>query len=216
MTSHRETRGRVVRRWLPSIVVAVAVIAGGFALSHFHGPRPRLAKPSTTVSPAAAFNQPPASPTEVHVPASHTQRPAPAPKPKPPSPCRTNADAQRVIVSIAQQHAWMCTGPKQVKDSVVTSGATATGDGTPLGTWHIQAKQTDRMLTVLSGDSFHVDYWMPYDDVYGFHDAAWQKFPFGSAQYRTEGSHGCVHFPHAVMAWLYGWADIGATVTIQN
>jgi lipoprotein-anchoring transpeptidase ErfK/SrfK len=214
MTSHRVKRRRLLLRWLPTVLVVVAVIAGGYALSRFHGPRPHLAKPSTTVSPAAQFNEPPLASNEAPSPASRTQRPAP--QPPAPSPCRTNTDPQRVIVSIAEQHAWMCAGSKQVKDSAVTSGATATGDGTPLGTYHIQAKETDRMLTVLSGEAFHVDYWMPYDGVYGFHDALWQKFPYGSPQYRTDGSHGCVHFPHAMMGWLYNWADVGATVTIQN
>ena len=213
MTSHREKRRRIVLRLLPTVLVVLAVIAGGYALSRFHGPRPHLAQPSSTVTPAAQFNQPARPSTEAHVPATHSRRPAPPP---PPSPCRTNTDPQRVIVSIAKQHAWICAGAKQVKDSAVTSGATATDDGTPLGTWHFQAKETDRMLTVLSGESFHVDYWMPYDGVYGFHDAAWQKFPYGSSQYKTDGSHGCVHFPHAVMSWLYSWADIGATVTIQT
>jgi hypothetical protein len=214
MTSHRVPRQRVVRRWLPTALAVLAVIVGGYLLSRFHGPRPHLAQPTSTASPAGFDALP--SPTEVHAPATHTQRPAPPPPAPALSPCRTNTDAQRVIVSIARQHAWVCAGPRQVKDSAVTSGATATGAGTPLGTWHIQAKQTDRMLTVLSGESFHVDYWMPYDGVYGFHDAAWQTFPYGSAQYRTEGSHGCVHFPHPVMAWLYNWADVGATVTIRN
>jgi lipoprotein-anchoring transpeptidase ErfK/SrfK len=217
MASHRVTRRSLVLRWLPTVFVVLAVIGGGFALSRFHGPRPHLATPSTTVSPAAQFNQaPPASPTVAHAPATHARTSAAPPPPKPPSPCRTNTDAQRVIVSIAKQHAWVCAGPRQLKDTPVTSGATATGDGTPVGTYHLQAKETDRMLTVLSGESFHVDYWMPYDGVYGFHDASWQKFPYGSSQYRTDGSHGCVHFPHAVMAWLYNWADVGATVTIQS
>ena len=213
MTSHRAKRSGLVplRRWLPPVLVLLAVIAVGVALSRFHGPRPRLAAPPTTVSPAAAqLHAPPAAPV---TPSTHP--PAAPAKPKPPSPCQGSVDAQRVIVSIGQQHAWVCAGARQVKDSAVTTGATASGDGTPTGTWHVQAKQTDRMLTVLSGESFHVDYWVPYDGVYGFHDSSWQKFPYGSSQYRTDGSHGCVHFPHTIMAWLYNWVQVGATVTIR-
>jgi len=48
-----------------------------------------------------------------------------------------------------------------------------------------------------------VKYWIPYDGVYGFHDSSWQTFPYGSQQYRTDGSHGCVHFPLTVMSWIY-------------
>jgi lipoprotein-anchoring transpeptidase ErfK/SrfK len=210
MTSHRVKRRRVVqlRRWLPTVLVLLAVIAAGIVLSRFHGPRPRLAAPPTTVSPAAQLQAPPSVPTTPHTPATRA-------KPAPPSPCRASVDAQRVIVSIARQHAWVCAGSRQVKDSAVTTGATASGDGTPTGTWHVQAKETDRMLTVLSGESFHVDFWVPYDGVYGFHDSSWQTFAYGSPQYRTDGSHGCVHFPHTIMAWLYNWVQVGATVTIQ-
>ncbi|HEY7046125.1 MAG TPA: L,D-transpeptidase [Jatrophihabitantaceae bacterium] len=209
MTSHRAKRRHVVplRRWLPTVLVLLAVIAAGIALSRFHGPRPRLAAPPTTVSPAAQLHAPPPAPST-----SATHTPA---TPAPPSPCTGSADAQRVIVSISRQHAWVCAGARQIKDSPVTTGASASGDGTPTGTWHVQAKQTDRMLTVLSGESFHVDFWVPYDGVYGFHDASWQKFPYGSSQYRTDGSHGCVHFPHTIMAWLYNWVQVGATVTIR-
>jgi len=213
MTTHRAKRRRVLLRWLPTVLVLVAVIAGGIALSRFHGPRPRLAAPTTTsVSPAA----------QIHAPAPTTPRATPTPSRRPathqaaPSPCRTSTDPQHVIVSVSQQHAWICAESRQVKDSAVTTGATATDDGTPLGTWHVQAKETDRTLTVLSGESFQVKYWIPYDGVYGFHDSSWQTFPYGSQQYRTDGSHGCVHFPLTVMSWIYNWAQVGATVTIQT
>jgi lipoprotein-anchoring transpeptidase ErfK/SrfK len=71
------------------------------------------------------------------------------------------------------------------------------------------------VLSVLTGEAYHVEYWMPYDGNYGFHDSAWQTFPYGSQQYRTAGSHGCVHLPLSTMAWLYNWAKLGATVTIK-
>jgi lipoprotein-anchoring transpeptidase ErfK/SrfK len=131
------------------------------------------------------------------------------------TPCQHNADAQLVLVVISQQRAWACSRAQQVYVSPVTTGNVATGDDTPTGTWQVQNKQTDRTLTLRDGTQYFVRYWMPYDDIYGFHDASWQTFPFGSAQYRTAGSHGCVHLPMAAMAWLYQWADIGATVTIR-
>jgi lipoprotein-anchoring transpeptidase ErfK/SrfK len=46
------------------------------------------------------------------------------------------------------------------------------------------------------------------------HDAPWQTFPFGSPQYATSGSEGCVRLPEKEMAWVYGWAPIGTTVTV--
>jgi len=106
MTSHRVKRRRIVLRWLPTVLVLLAVIAAGIVLSRFHGPRPPLAAPPTTVSPAAQFNRPAPAPA----PASSTPRrpatsaPPAAPLAAPaPRPCHGNADAQRVIVSVAQQ-----------------------------------------------------------------------------------------------------------------
>ena len=34
-------------------------------------------------------------------------------------------------------------------------------------------------------------------------DSLWQRIPYGSARYRTQGSHGCVHVPYDVMHTLY-------------
>jgi lipoprotein-anchoring transpeptidase ErfK/SrfK len=214
MTSHRIKREHLLRRWLPSGLVVAAAAASVVALTHFHGVRPRLAPAPTSVSPAARINTSPTqhaaqSQQRSSSPATHAQQAAP-------SPCRINTDAQHVIVSISSQHAWICAGKRQVNQSAVTTGATTVGNGTPLGTWHVQAKQTDRMLTVLSGESYHVDYWLPYDGSYGFHDAVWQTFPFGSGLYRSGGSHGCVHFPLATMKWLYNWTQVGAAVTIKS
>ena len=212
--SHRAPRRAIARRLLPPVGAALAVVAVGLVLSQFHGPRPVLADP-TTNSPAAQLQAGAGVTSAPAAPSTPTSLSRSA-RPAPPSPCHANANAQRIIVSVRQQHAWMCAGARQVADSAVTTGATAIGDGTPLGTWHIVAKQTNTTLTVLTGEAFHVNYWLPYDgNVYGLHDSSWQTFPYGSQQYRTAGSHGCVHLPLASMRWLYGWARVGATVTIQ-
>ena len=139
--------------------------------------------------------------------------------PAQPSACQSNTAAKAVIVSLSKQHMWVCGGGQQVYDTAVTTGATAYGDGTPTGTWAVQSKQTDRYLT--GSDSRgswndYVNFWMPFNGDYGFHDATWQTFPFGSlTQYQTGGSHGCVHLPLTAMQWLYNWAPVGTTVTIE-
>lgn len=133
--------------------------------------------------------------------------------------CRSNKAAKAVIVSLGKQHMWACGGSAEAYDTPVTTGATTYGDGTPTGTWAVYSKQTDTHLT--GSDSRgswddYVNYWMPFYGEYGFHDATWQTFPFGSlTQYQTGGSHGCVHLPLAAMKWLYTWAPVGTTVTIE-
>jgi hypothetical protein len=135
--------------------------------------------------------------------------------------CSQNSSGKLLLVSISQQHIWACDGTTTVRESAVTTGASAltnVDDATPTGTWRIYRKQTN---TTLKGCDVNgcwndpVAYWMPFDDQVGFHDASWQTFPFGSSQYKTDGSHGCVHLPADFIAWVYGWAPIGTTVTVK-
>lgn len=132
------------------------------------------------------------------------------------SSCAQNTYRQLILVSLAKQHLWACEGPRQVNDTPVTTGSTVNGDQTPVGSWRLQAKQRDRYL-VGPGYRDYVKYWMPYDGDFGLHDASWQTMPFGSQNYRVDGSHGCVHVPTPTMAWLYNWATVGQTVvTIES
>ena len=60
-------------------------------------------------------------------------------------------------------------------------------------------------------------YLLLFNGDFGLHDAPWQTMPFGSAHWRTQGSHGCGHVPTPTMAWLYHWARVGSTVvTIEH
>ena len=126
-----------------------------------------------------------------------------------------------VFVSIADQHLWACDGTQLRLDTAVTTGATAitnVDDSTPTGTFHVQGKAQN---TVLRGSDANgswndpVTYWIPFMDGVGLHDASWQTFPYGSAQYTTEGSHACVHTPVAQLAVLYSWLRIGDRVVIS-
>ncbi|WP_245541580.1 L,D-transpeptidase [Smaragdicoccus niigatensis] len=139
-----------------------------------------------------------------------------APKPSPGlaySPCSANTDAKLIEVSLSKQFAWMCEGPREIRTSPVTTGAVASGQGTPTGTWYIEAKEVDRTLEG-PGYSDFVHYWMPFFGDFGFHDASWQVIPFGAANFVTDGSHGCVRLPDDAMRWLYDWTEVGTTVTV--
>lgn len=128
--------------------------------------------------------------------------------------CR-RAAGKAVLVDIGTQFARMCDRHQQIRTTPVTTGASALGDGTPTGTWHVQARVRDTTLYPAAGGAYPVKYWMPYDGAYGLHDSPWQHFPYGSAKYRTHGSHGCVHVPGPTMAWLFRWAQVGTRVTIS-
>jgi lipoprotein-anchoring transpeptidase ErfK/SrfK len=142
-------------------------------------------------------------------------QPIPKPKPKP-NACAGNTAPQLVLVSVAKQRAWMCARSRTVYSSAVTTGMVGPDTSTPTGTYQIQARSTDTTLTLNTGAAYAVKYWIPFDaPLFGFHDSSWQSFPYGSARYRSEGSHGCIHMPLAAMKFLYGWGQVGATVTIR-
>lgn len=190
-----------LKLFLAAIILAVI----GVLVWRHHAAAPTVADAKNTVSQTAK---------------QAVKKPQTAAKAAAPSPCDDNKTGKAVIVDLSRQHMWACSDSTQAYETAVTSGATTYGDGTPTGTWAIQGKQTDRYLA--GSDSRgswndHVDYWMPYNGDYGFHDASWQTFPFGSlTQYQTGGSHGCVHLPLAAMKWLYGWAPVGTPVTIES
>ncbi|MEO8888190.1 MAG: L,D-transpeptidase [Jatrophihabitantaceae bacterium] len=130
--------------------------------------------------------------------------------------CRNNTVAQLVLVDIARQHAWLCAWSKTVYSTAVTTGMNHPSTHTPTGHFRIQGRTRDTVLQESNGDRYYVKYWIPFIGTeYGFHDSSWQHFPYGSPEYKTNGSHGCVHMPLAAVKYLYYWARIGASVYIR-
>jgi hypothetical protein len=156
-----------------------------------------------------------------------TPSPTPTPTPTPTTPppaaaCATTpAGVDHIYVSISQQTLWACTGPTLFTTTAVTTGASAltnVHDATPIGTFRVYGKVRNTVLTGHDANGSWRDpvaYWMPFYGAYGFHDASWQTFPYGSSLYTTQGSHGCVHVPADVLGTIFNWAPIGTLVTIQ-
>jgi lipoprotein-anchoring transpeptidase ErfK/SrfK len=139
-----------------------------------------------------------------------------APARKPRNFCAHNAAAQKVIVSISKQHAWMCAHHRDVFTTPVTTGMVGQWTHTPTGHYMIQGRNMNTVLTLNTGATYDVKYWIPFDaPLFGFHDASWQHFPFGSPKYKTNGSHGCVHMPLKAMKFLYNWSARPTAVHIS-
>ncbi len=130
--------------------------------------------------------------------------------------CNPHISEKNVQIDLGSQSALLCNDETQLLTTPITSGAVALGDGTPTGTWRVQSKQRDRYLYPAAGGAYYVHYWLPYDGAYGMHDSPWQRFPYGSQRYRTEGSHGCVHFPSAAIRWMYAWLHVGTLVHVYD
>jgi len=141
------------------------------------------------------------------------------------TPCGTITD-KTIVVSIKRRHMWACQDGASAYDSAVVTGDMNNAENlTPTGSYKIYAKQTN---TTLRGSDtkgtwdVHVNYWMPFlhnqYGTYGFHDATWRdNDEFGNVDpYSSATSHGCVELPLATGKWLYDWAAIGTTVTVQD
>lgn len=205
----------------PTNLRHIAAVAGTVALA--------VALVGCSTAPqntASTAKIPTSAPTATSTPAAPVpapvMKPAAAPAPAPSACAGTPAGVKHIYVSIGQQHLWACTGTVLLTDTSITTGASAITNvhyATPIGTSHITGKSRN---TVLAGHDVNgpwndpVKFWMPFDGGVGFHDASWQTFPYGSDLYKTQGSHGCVHVPAAVIATLFDWAPVGTLVTVKN
>ncbi len=103
-------------------------------------------------------------------------------------------------------------GTRRFTTSIVT-GNHRLGHDTPTGVYHILGKQRNITL-VGQGYASPVKYWMNFiGNSIGLHDANWRS-SFGGSIYLTNGSHGCVNIPPAVMPELYGMVSVGTPVVL--
>ncbi len=60
----------------------------------------------------------------------------------------------------------------------------------------------------MNGETYStpVNFWMPFNNNVGMHDATWRS-EFGRNIYMTNGSHGCVNLPYAVAQEIYGMVE---------
>ena len=204
MRNDRDGRGRLR---LAAVLVATSLLTlAGCAVGSGSGTYHPPSDPAS-LSPVA----------QDHTVSPSPARPTPSPSPTPVNHCLGNAASQLVLVDISVQHAWFCAGTQTVYSTAVTTGMDKPDTHTPLGHFRIQGKNTDTTLVPATGEQYPVKFWIPFDAPdYGFHDASWQHFPYGSPQYRTAGSHGCVHLPLPAITFLYHWARIGAAVDITG
>ncbi len=196
--------------------VAVALLAG-CASAGTDPARAPASRPAASSS-APPTGSAPVAPSTSTSTSTSTTTPTAAPVAvarRPWNYCAHNTAAQLVRVSLDLQRMWLCAHSRTVRTSAITSGMSGPYTETPTGRFHIQGLNRDTVLTLNTGATYDVKYWIPFDaPLFGFHDSSWQHFPYGSPKYRTAGSHGCIHVPLREIAFLYRWVDIGADVSI--
>ena len=124
-----------------------------------------------------------------------------------------------VEVDISRQHVWCVENGKTVVSTDVVTGNVNEGNGTPTGTFSLMYKVSPSVLEGSNNDGSSyktpVNYWMPFWDGCGFHDADWRS-AFGGTIYRGNGSHGCVNMPPAQAKKLYSYVEAGMPIIVHN
>ena len=128
----------------------------------------------------------------------------------------TNDLLEYVEINITQQHLWFYKNGQLVVESNVVTGNVSKKQETQTGIFPIAYKQSPATLIPSNEtNGTPVQYWMPFYDGQGLHDASWRT-AFGGNIYQTNGSHGCVNLPPAVAAAIYDNIDTGTPVILYK
>ncbi len=119
-----------------------------------------------------------------------------------------------VEVSISAQHAWFYKDYQLIVDTDVVTGCIAKNTPTQTGIYPIAYKESPATLIPSNEtNGTPVQYWMPFYDGQGLHDASWRS-AFGGQIYQFQGSHGCVNMPRYAAEIIYNNADTGTPVVL--
>ena len=98
----------------------------------------------------------------------------------------------------------------------LSSGDVTNDHGTQTGCFPLAYKESPSVLTGGNGEDEYetkVNYWMPFYEGQGLHDATW-RYSFGGSIYRGNGSHGCVNIPLSAARDIYEAVDTGTAIII--
>ncbi len=145
--------------------------------------------------------------------------PEPVPEPAPVPAMRPNPYGYSCVeVDISEQMMYCYIGSNLVLSSPCVTGRPGKR-ATSTGHWTINSKERNRYLQGYNenGTKYKswVNYWMPFHNGQGLHDASWRS-NFGGSIYKSSGSHGCVNLPPSVAASLYGIVWVGMPVNVHG
>ena len=125
-----------------------------------------------------------------------------------------------IEVDITNQHVYYYIDGKLFVDTPCVTGLESDYDRrTPSGVYAIFNMQEDQILGSLTSIydeqryESHVNYWMPFFESYGMHDAEWRE-NFGGEIYLQYGSHGCVNLPYDYAKKIYQNLEIWTPVIV--
>lgn len=125
-----------------------------------------------------------------------------------------------VEVNLTTQHLWFYKEGSLVVESDIISGLPKDGRETVEGAFALPYKASPFNLVGGGGGEgeswdVEVQYWMPFHDGQGLHDASWQS-NFGGTTYMTAGSHGCINLPVDVAAVIYNYIEADMAIILYK
>ena len=117
-----------------------------------------------------------------------------------------------VEVDLTKQHLWYYKDGSLLLESDLVSGDLSKNQGTMTGIFPVAYKESPSTL-VGANYSTKVQYWMPFYEGEGLHDA-WWRTAFGGEIYKTNGSNGCLNLPSNVAQSIYENIDAGVPIVI--
>lgn len=115
-----------------------------------------------------------------------------------------------VEIDMTKQHMWFYKNGSLVTEGDVVTGNASNNWSTPVGTYRLTYKEKNATLT---GENYSspVNYWMPFNNNIGIHDATWRS-EFGGNIYLTNGSHGCVNAPYEIAEAIFNNIESGTPI----
>ena len=123
-----------------------------------------------------------------------------------------------VEVNISAQHLWFYKNGSLIVESDFVSGDISKDRGTQTGAFPLAYKRSPDVLRGGDGNGGYetpVNYWMPFYEGQGLHDATWRG-SFGGNIYQYNGSHGCVNLPLWAAASIYENISPGTAIIIYK
>ena len=121
-----------------------------------------------------------------------------------------------VECDLTRQHMWFYIDGQLIVESDFISGDISKNHGTQVGVFPLAYKESPSILRgedAEDGYETKVQYWMPFFEGQGLHDASWQP-AFGGQIYQYNGSHGCINLPPSVAATVYENIRAGMAIVI--
>ena len=125
-------------------------------------------------------------------------------------------DGTYIEVDLSAQHVWFYKDGEVYTECNCVSGDVTNDHGTQTGCFPLAYKESPSVLTGGNGEDEYetkVNYWMPFYEGQGLHDATW-RYSFGGNIYRGNGSHGCVNIPLSAARDIYEAVDTGTAIII--